>query len=217
MMLNNIAFWKIPSPKILFLGAHPDDIEIGCGGTILRIIKEAPEAQCRWVVFSGSLDRHEEAVQSARLFLKGAKINEIDIKEFKDSFFPFVGDQIKDCFEKLKSEFSPDFVFTHYSQDAHQDHRLISSLTWNTFRNHLILEYELPKYDGDLGNPNLYVNLDESYVAQKISNVCGVFKTQREKEWFDDQTFRSILRLRGVECNSPSKFAEAFYCRKIVI
>lgn len=210
-------FEEKPEPKILCLGAHPDDIEIGCGGTILRLLEEAPEAQFCWVVFSGNQKRCEEAWQSAALFLKESKSKKIHVEQFREAYFPFIGVQIKDYFEKLKTEFSPDLIFTHYSKDAHQDHRLISNLTWNTFRDHFILEYEIPKYEGDLGNPNLHVCLTETHVTQKINHICSIFQTQKEKQWFDQETFRSILRLRGVECNSPSKFAEAFYCHKIVL
>ena len=216
-MLNLKVFGVIPEPKILCLGAHPDDIEIGCGGTILRIIKESPDAQFRWVVFSGNKKRREEACQAANFFLQGAKSKEINIEHFRDSYFPFIGGRIKNFFEKLKSEFSPDLIFTHYSSDAHQDHRLISNLTWNTFRDQFIIEYEIPKYEGDMGNPNLHVCLTEFQVKQKTSQICGVFQSQKEKPWFDEETFRAILRLRGVECNSPSRFAEAFYCPKIVL
>ncbi len=215
-MLKFRFFGESQEPKILCLGAHPDDIEIGCGGTILRILEEAPEARFYWVVFSGNQKRREEALQSADLFLKEAKSKKIDVEQFRESYFPFIGAQIKDIFEKIKTEFSPDLIFTHYSNDAHQDHRLISNLTWNTFRDHFILEYEIPKYDGDLGNPNLYVCLSESHVKQKTNHILSIFQTQKVKPWFDEETFRSILRLRGVECNSPSRFAEAFYCHKIV-
>jgi LmbE family N-acetylglucosaminyl deacetylase len=210
-------FVKNQEPKILCLGAHPDDIEIGCGGTILRILGEMPNAQIYWVVFSGNQKRREEACKSADLFLKNANWKKTDFKQFRESYFPFIGTEIKDSFEKLKADFSPDFIFTHYSKDAHQDHRLISNLTYNTFRDHLIFEYEIPKYEGDLGNPNLYACLSKSQVAQKIENICGIFQTQKERHWFDEETFKAILRLRGVGCNSPSKFAEAFYCSKIVL
>jgi LmbE family N-acetylglucosaminyl deacetylase len=201
---------------ILCLGAHPDDIEIGCGGTILRLIDEVPEAQFYWTVFSGDEKRGKEARKSANIFLKKVKAKKIAVQDFRESYFPFIGARIKDYFEKLKSEFSPDIVFTHYANDAHQDHRLISNLTWNTFRDHFILEYEVPKYDGDLGTPNLYVHLNESGVRRKIEYIFDVFRTQKKKQWFSEETFRSILRIRGVESNSPSKYAEAFYCRKIV-
>ena len=183
----------------------------------LELLEEAPKAQFCWVVFSGNQKRREEAFQSADLFLKEAQIKENRLlKNLENHIFHLLGLKSKTSFEKLKAEFSPDLIFTHYSNDAHQDHRLISNLTWNTFRDHFIFEYEIPKYDGDLGNPNLYVGLSESQVVQKIRNICRIFQTQKEKQWFDEETFKAILRLRGVECNSPSKFAEAFYCSKIV-
>src|SRR5208283_3980802 len=144
-----------------------------------------------------------------KIFLKKLENKNIIIKHFQESYFPFIGAQIKNYFEELKVEFSPDVVFTHYKKDAHQDHRLISNLTWNTFRDHFILEYEVPKYDGDLGTPNFYVHLNESDVEKKISCLCNIFQTQKEKQWFDEETFRSILRIRGIESNSPSKYAEA--------
>jgi LmbE family N-acetylglucosaminyl deacetylase len=215
-MLRLRFFGGNKRPKVLCLGAHADDTEIGCGGTILRLIEEKPEAQFYWAVFSGDEKREKEAYQSANAFLNKAESKVIDVQHFRESYFPFVGAKIKDYFEKLKKEYSPDMVFTHYYNDAHQDHRLISSLTWNTFRDHFILEYEVPKYDGDLGIPNLYVHLDENIVQRKIDYVCDIFQTQKEKHWFTEETFRSILRIRGIESNSPSKYAEAFYCRKIV-
>jgi LmbE family N-acetylglucosaminyl deacetylase len=203
--------------KALCLGAHPDDIEIGCGGTVLRLVEEVSKVQFRWIVFSGNQKRIKEAYESANTFLKKVKSKKIDIQQFRESYFPFVGAPIKDYFEKLKEEFHPDLIFTHYRKDAHQDHRLISDLTWNTFRDHLILEYETPKYDGDIGNPNLYVHLSESLAQKKIGHIIDTFRTQTEKHWFTEETFRSIMRIRGVESNSPSKYAEAFYCHKIVL
>lgn len=216
-MLKVRFFGENKEPTILCLGAHPDDIEIGCGGTILRLTEDLPKTQVRWVVFSGDAKRQKEAFEGAENFLKKAKTKAIDIQNFRESYFPFIGDKIKDHFEKIKNEFSPDIIFTHYSHDAHQDHRLISNLSWNAFRDHLILEYEIPKYDGDLGNPNFYMHLSEKNVREKIGYLCNTFQSQKTKKWFDEETFSSILRIRGVECNCPSKYAEAFYCRKIVV
>jgi LmbE family N-acetylglucosaminyl deacetylase len=216
-MFNIRFFGESKKPKILCLGAHADDVEIGCGGTILRLISEVPEVQFYWVVFSGGSKRAKEAHQSANFFLRGAGSKVITVQDYRESYFPFFGADIKDFFEKLRKDISPDLVFTHYKNDAHQDHRLLSELTWNTFRNHFILEYEIPKYDGDLGNPNMYVYLDESVVQKKVKFICDVFQSQSKKQWFNEETFRSILRIRGVESNSPSKYAEAFYCRKMFL
>lgn len=203
--------------RILCLGAHCDDIEIGCGGTILTLLKSCRNAEIYWVVFSASAQRACEARNSANSFLRQAGSKHLVIKDFRESFFPYVGAAIKDYFEHLKHEFSPDLIFTHYRHDLHQDHRLLSEMTWNTFRNHLILEYEIPKYDGDLGAPNLFVPLDEAIYREKISYIIDNFASQRHRLWFDEETFLSILRLRGVECNAPSKHAEAFYCRKTLL
>jgi LmbE family N-acetylglucosaminyl deacetylase len=203
--------------QILCLGAHSDDIEIGCGGTILKLLETFPNLSFYWVVFGASGEqRKEEAWISATTFLSSTQHQKILIKEFKDGFFPYIGAEIKDFFEQLKREVSPDVILTHYRQDLHQDHRVISDLTWNTFRNHLILEYEIPKYDGDLGNPNFFVHLSESVVRQKITNILEGFQTQVNKQWFTEETFSSLLRLRGIESNAPEKYAEAFYCRKII-
>ncbi len=214
-MLKFRFFENNQEQRILCLGAHPDDVEIGCGGTILKLLEEAPKAQVFWIVFSGNQERSKEAYQSADFFLRKTGDKKIIVQQFKESYFPFIGSQIKDYFEELKA-FSPNVIFTHFKNDAHQDHRLISDLTWNTFRNHLILEYEIPKYDGDLSIPNLYVHIDESLVQKKIEAIFDFFKTQKEKQWFTEESFRAILRLRGIESNSPSKYAEAFHCRKIV-
>lgn len=214
-MLKLKLFESNKMPKILCLGAHPDDIEIGCGGTLLRFVEEAPEAQFRWIVFSGNKIRNKEASQSASFFLKKIKSKQIVIHSFRESYFPFIGAEIKDCFEKIRKEYNPDIILTHHNNDAHQDHMLISKLTWNTFRNHFIIEYEVPKYDGDLGAPNLFVHLDEPEVQRKVDYLHAFFQSQKEKVWFSKDNFRSILRIRGVECNSPTNYAEAFYCRKI--
>jgi len=215
-MINKSFFCKNKKPKILCLGSHPDDIEIGCGGTILRLIREVPDIQFCWTVFSGNPERSKEANRSVNLFLNGVESKIINIQDYRESYFPFIGAEIKDFFEKIIKDFSPDLIFTHYAKDAHQDHRLISDLTWNTFRHHFILEYEIPKYDGDLGLPNMFFNLDDAIVQEKVNLICKVFKSQTRKQWFTGDLFRSILRIRGVESNSPTKYAEAFYCRKMV-
>ena len=201
--------------RILCLGAHSDDIEIGCGGTILRLLEENPAAEVHWVVLATSERRRTEAVESANLFLANARRKEIVVKEFRDGYFPYVGSEIKDFFEELKKKISPDLILTHYREDLHQDHRLVSELTWNTFRNHLILEYEIVKYDADLGAPNFFVHLTESIARKKIQTIVGCFNSQGDKSWFTEDVFSSILRLRGVESNAPDKYAEAYYCRKI--
>jgi LmbE family N-acetylglucosaminyl deacetylase len=203
--------------KILVLGAHADDIEIGCGGTILRLLEENPAAtEIYWIVFGARGERKTEAVESANRFLANARRKEIVVKDFRDGYFPYIGAEIKDFFEELKRRFLPDLILTHYRKDLHQDHRLVSELTWNTFRNHLILEYEIVKYDGDLGVPNFFVQLAEPIARKKIQTIMDCFKSQKDKSWFTDDTFSSILRLRGVECNAPGRYAEAYYCRKVV-
>lgn len=213
----------IPSPaaheqplKLLCLGAHADDIEIGCGGTILRLIEEIPHLAVCWIVFSGVGDRASEARASAEDFL--AKIGErrIEILSFRDGYFPSQSAAIKDCFEALKQEFSPALILTHWLKDAHQDHRLVAELTHNTFRNHLVLEYEIPKYDNDLGNPNFFVPLTREQLASKLAALRRHFPTQRGRSWFTDETFLAMARLRGVGCNAPEGVAEAFHAGKIV-
>jgi LmbE family N-acetylglucosaminyl deacetylase len=201
--------------KVLCIGAHPDDIEIGCGGSIFRISEEF-KTDITWVILSGDENRKNEAMNSAKKFLEKSENHEIFIKSFKESYFPYIGDQIKDFFEELK-KVSPDLIFTHYRHDLHQDHRLLSELTWNTFRDHFILEYEIPKYDGDLLDPNLYINLNKETCENKIGLISSEFKTQSSRRWFDKEIFWAILRMRGLESNSPSKYAEAFHSRKISI
>jgi len=203
--------------RVLCLGAHCDDIEIGCGGTILRLLENYANLEFHWVVFSSNEERAREALVSANHFLGNERANAVSIRNFRDGFFPFIGEEIKECFEQLKNEFAPDLIFTHYRNDLHQDHRLISDLTWNTFRDHLILEYEIPKYDGDLGSPNFFVHLDESTCRRKIKHLTDAFGTQKAKSWFSGETFMAVLRLRGIESNSPTKYAEGFYCRKMVL
>lgn len=205
-----------PGFRLLCLGAHSDDIEIGCGGTILRLLEENPDIEVRWVVLGATGQRMSEAVESANLFLVNARRKEIVIKEFRDGFFPYIGAEIKDFFEELNRGCSPDLILTHYRQDLHQDHRLVSELTWNTFRNHLILEYEIVKYDGDIGTPNFFIPLSDSICRKKIQNILQCFSSQKDKSWFTEDTFFSMLRLRGIESNATDKYAEAYYSRKIV-
>jgi len=203
--------------RVLCLGAHCDDIEIGCGGTILRLLDEQPHIEVCWVVFASDNDRSREAYQSAELFLRRAQSKKVVVHEFRDGFFPYTGGDIKEAFLRLEREFFPDLVLTHYRYDLHQDHRLISELTWNSFRNHLILEYEIPKYDGDLGTPNFFVPLDPDTCNRKIGHLLSSFPSQRGKDWFAEETFRALLRLRGLEIRSTTNFAEAFYCRKVQV
>ncbi len=200
--------------NILCLGAHSDDIEIGCGGTILKWIRARPNLNVRWVVFSAEGKRRAEAEAGAKVFLKGSGRGEVTVKQFKTSFFPFEGSAIKKYFETLKASFEPDVVFVHHGNDRHQDHRFLCQLAWNTFRRHLILEYEIPKYDGDLGAPNLFVSLDQATARRKAKEICKIFRSQRNRHWFSEDTFLALMRLRGVEC--ASRYAEAFYCRKML-
>jgi len=203
--------------KALFLGAHSDDIELGCGGTILSLLEQGQELEVCWVVFAATPERRLEAERSAEMFLTGAVKKEIVVRNFKESFFPYIGSEIKGFFEDLKRTVTPDVVFTHFRHDLHQDHRVISELTWNTFRDHLILEYEIVKYDGDLGHPNMFVHLSEEIIARKSKLLIDHFKSQLSHHWFTEETFRAILRLRGIESNAPDKYAEAFYGRKIIL
>jgi LmbE family N-acetylglucosaminyl deacetylase len=149
--------------------------------------------------------------------LNGIPNQRIVVDDFRDAFFPAQGEAIKGVFEKLKKKVQPDLVFTHHRDDRHQDHRVLSDLAWNTFRDHVILEYEIPKYDGDLGSPNFYVKLDEDTCHRKTEQLNTFFQTQSNKHWFSSDTFLSLMRLRGMECASTSKYAEAFYCRKVVL
>ena len=203
--------------QILCLGAHSDDIEIGCGGTVLRLAEQHPGCLFHWVVFSAIGVRHTEAQRGAHLFVGQSNLKGLHLKSFPDGFMPFVGMEVKLIFEELKKTISPDIVFTHYRRDAHQDHRLIGELTWNTFRNNLILEYEIPKYDGDLGQPNLFVPLERELCQKKVGYIMDAFHSQQTKPWFQADTFHSLLRLRGMECNAPSGHAESFYCHKLVL
>ncbi len=203
--------------KLLCLGAHSDDIEIGCGGTILRLAARYPQCELYWAVFSAIGLREAEAQRGASLFSASTWSRRFIGKSFRDGFMPYMGAEVKNAFEELKDLVSPDIIFTHNRRDAHQDHRLISELTGNTFRNHLVLEYEIPKYDGDMGQPNVFVPLPREIGEQKVSCILDIFQSQRSKHWFQKDTFFSLMRLRGMECNAPSGLAEAFYCHKLVL
>lgn len=201
--------------NLLLLGAHCDDIEIGAGGTLLKLFQEYQIGKVKWVVFTSDKTRKQEALESAGQFLSGVKEKEITVLSNRDGFLPTQTVQVKEQFEAIKKEFAPDLIFTHYRNDRHQDHRLVSDLTWNTWRNHLILEYEIPKYDGDLGIPNFYVTLEEDILKKRNQILMDAFVSQQSKHWFDESTFSALPRLRGME--SASLFAEAFYARKVVL
>jgi LmbE family N-acetylglucosaminyl deacetylase len=203
--------------RVLCLGCHSDDIEIGCGGSILRLAAEREDCVFDWVVFCAIDVRASEAKQAIARFVEPSRLKRVLLGSFPDGFMPFAGANIKAVFEDLKQTISPDLIFTHSRKDAHQDHRLIAELTWNTFRDHLILEYEIPKYDGDLGRPNVFITLSDEICEKKVRYLTEAFPSQRAKRWFEERTFVSLMRLRGMECNSPSGYAEAFYCRKVVL
>jgi len=203
--------------QILCLGCHSDDIEIGCGGAILRLSSEHPNCVFHWVVFSAIGERATEAQHAATQFVRPPCLRGPILKTFRDGFMPYDGAEIKTVFEELKQTISPDLIFTHNRKDAHQDHRLISDLTWNTFRNHLILEYEIPKYDGDMGRPSVFIPLPSEVYEKKVRLIMDAFRSQSNKHWFRPETFLSLMRLRGMECNASSGYAEAFYGRKLVL
>ena len=203
--------------SVLCLGAHSDDIEIGVGATLLSLIARGVRLEVHWCVLSGAGERQREAEASAADFLAQAASAKVEVLAFRDGFFPEQGEAIKSWFEELKERANPDLIFTHYRDDAHQDHRQVSRLTWNTFRDHCILEYEIPKWDGDLGQPNCYVPVSASALQRKIDLLMLHFGSQRSKQWFDDETFRGLARLRGMECRAPERYAEAFFGHKLVM
>jgi LmbE family N-acetylglucosaminyl deacetylase len=203
--------------RVLAIGCHADDVEIGCGGTILALAARRPDLEVTWLVLGAEGARADEARSSAAAFLGGAAKSEVVVEGFRDGFFPYLGPVLKDRFEQLKGEVSPDLIFTHVGIDFHQDHRLVSELTWNTFRDHLILEYEVPKYDADLAAPNVYVPLSDEIVGRKVELLREHFPSQRDKHWFTDDLFLGLMRIRGMEAAAPTRFAEAFRCRKLVL
>jgi LmbE family N-acetylglucosaminyl deacetylase len=217
MLTLDLGHARPPLSQVLCVGAHADDIEIGCGGTLLSLLDSCPSLSVTWVVFSADGARADEARRSSESFLARAANRQVQIHGFRDGFFPNEWARIKETIEQLKTGPAPDLVFTHYGADRHQDHRLVAELTWNTFRDHLVLEYEIPKYDGDLGSPNVFLPLDESHVGRKIEALIEHFPSQRSKRWFNEDLFRSLMRLRGMECNAAAGHAEAFYARKLVL
>jgi LmbE family N-acetylglucosaminyl deacetylase len=205
------------SVTFLFLGAHCDDIEIGCGGTLLRLTREYPKGRFVWVVLSSDPTRAREVRHSYARFLEAVAHKQLYIEQFRNGYFPYVGASIKDYFEQLQNTENPDVIFTHYRHDLHQDHRLVSELTWNTFRDHCVFEYEIPKYDGDLGLPNFFVPVTREISERKADYIVESFPSQHSHKWFTQETFLALMRLRGIECNSEDGFAEAYYCRKLII
>lgn len=204
------------SATVLCLGAHCDDIEIGCGGALMELNRRFPGMRFVWVVFSGEDAREQETRAAAAALLDGANVS-IEVHRFRESYFPYAGGEIKEALESLRSRVAPDLILTHHLGDRHQDHRVIAELTWNAFRSHAILEYEIPKYEGDLGHPQVYCPLSAGSAELKIETLLRCFPSQHTRQWFDEELFRGHLRLRGIECNSPSRYAEAFHGRKIVI
>ena len=202
---------------VLCLGAHCDDIEIGCGGTLRHLIESKAVRSVTWVVLCSNELREREALASAQAFLTGVDHVSVTVKKFRDGFLPAQWAEVKEYFEELKKVLSPDLIFTHYRDDRHQDHRAVSDLTWNTFRNHFVLEYEIPKFDGDMGAPNVFVELDEAVCRAKVDNLVRHYPSQAGRSWFSPELFMAILRLRGMEAGSPSGYAEAFYGRKVVM
>lgn len=201
--------------SVLCLGAHSDDIEIGSGATLLNLMDRGVRLDVHWCVLSGGSEREQEARASAVDFLSRAASAKVEVMSFRDGFFPEQGEQIKSWFETLKGRVEPDIILTHRRDDAHQDHRQLSRLTWNTFRDHCILEYEIPKWDGDIGQPNLYMPVSASALQRKIDLLISHFGSQRSKQWFDAETFLGLARLRGMECRAPERYAEAFFARKL--
>ena len=204
-------------PTVLALGSHSDDIELGCGGTLLHLSERYPELNVVWVVLSATPQRAAEARESADEFLGATTSRRVIVEDFRDGFFPYEGGAIKEFFEWLKSQVEPDIVLTHRRADSHQDHRFVCELTWNTFRDNMILEYEIPKYDGELSSPNLYLPISRDVADRKVETILRCFGSQRSRHWFTEDLFMAMLRLRGMEANSPTQLAEAFTCRKLTI
>lgn len=203
--------------RLLCLGAHSDDLEIGCAGALLQWIRRRETVEVTWVVFCAGGVRAAEARASAKALLRGAKRVDIVLADFPDAYLPADYRRVKEFFAELQVRAEPDVILTHRLDDRHQDHRLVSELTWQTWRDHLVLEYEIPKYEGDLGEPNLYVPLESNVANQKVRHLLKHFGTQRSKAWFAPETFLGLMHIRGVECRAPTGMAEAFYLRKAIV
>jgi LmbE family N-acetylglucosaminyl deacetylase len=203
--------------QVLALGAHCDDIDIGCGGAMLSLLERHRGAEVTWVVMGSNPVRERELRASAKRFLRRAGDARVIVHRFRDGFFPAHFAAIKQEFEALKQLPAPDLVFSHHRADLHQDHRIVAELTWNTFRNHMILEYEIPKYEGDLTTPSAYVALSRAQVERKISILWDSYPTQRAKRWFTDDTFRGLMRVRGIESGGKSGWAEGFHVSKFLL
>jgi LmbE family N-acetylglucosaminyl deacetylase len=214
-----LALWPGGQPvrRVLAIGAHSDDLEIGCGGTVIALTRVHGDVSVHWVVLAASEERGDEARASAEALLASAAHRTIEVHSFRDGYLPHTAGRVKDAFEDLKARVDPQLILTHTRDDLHQDHRFACELTWNTFRDHLILEYEIPKWDGDTGRPNLYVPLPEGLVQEKLAVLSSHFRSQERKDWFDAELFRGLMRIRGMECRSTSGFAEAFIARKVTV
>jgi len=204
-----------PVRRVLALGAHADDIEIGCGATLLALTRGRESIEITWVVLGATGERETEAQQSAQTFLACAGAADVAVHGFRDGYFPYLGSDLKDVFEALKAHFDPDVIFTHARDDLHQDHRVVCELTWNTWRNHLVLEYEIPKYDGDLGSPNIFIPMSKELALEKARLIREAFPSQSKRDWFDEELFLALMRIRGMESASISGYAEGFTCRKL--
>jgi LmbE family N-acetylglucosaminyl deacetylase len=203
--------------RLLCLGAHSDDLEIGCGATVLQWLSAYRAVEVTWGVMSASGQRENEAQVSANVLLRAASRKKIVLHKLPDGHFPAHFGEAKKAFETLKAAEKPDVILTHRLEDRHQDHRLIAELTWQTWRSHLILEYEVPKYEGDLGQPNLFVPVPARVGKRKVAHLMRHFASQRSRAWFAPRTFFGLMHVRGAECRAPSGFAEAHYLRKAVL
>jgi len=213
--------FRLPSSgplRVLCLGAHCDDIEIGCGGTLLRLREVDPKVEIRWHVLTSDPARENETRRSASLFGVDAAVpGALRIDAFRDGFLPYEGPRVKDAVLEARKGWNPELIFTHAREDRHQDHRVVSELTWNAYRDHAILEYEIPKWDGDLGQPNVYVGLDEATVAKKLEILDTVYVSQKSKAAFSLDAYRGLMAIRGIESRSGTRHAEAFLARKLAL